>query len=237
MKNNCTICSLNSIVQVCLTSFSLFKSDNIVLFLFSIEIQDGTYFKKKKQELNSGLKKKITCFKKGISLKKIVQEKLIQILLLKKLGFFFTFSVITLFPLPCLSDSSLAQNHSLMFSEVSPSVSFKALSIKCSLTSWNFLFFLQFVRSQQYGFLMYLLAKIVFCDLNWRRCCKILKWFTIGKVVCCTAVRFHDQANVNHLKHIQETLKELVHGDKYLGQWGSCIPHEIFSHIKFGVQY
>lgn len=141
MKNNCTICSLNSIVQVCLTSFSLFKSDNIVLFLFSIEIQDGTYFKKKKRELNSGLKKKITCFKKGISLKKIVQEKLIQILLLKKLGFFFTFSVITLFPLPCLSDSSLAQNHSLMFSEVSPSVSFKALSIKCSLTSWNFLFF------------------------------------------------------------------------------------------------
>lgn len=89
MKNNCTICSLNSIVQVCLTSFSLFKSDNIVLFLFSIEIQDGTYFKKKKQELNSGLKKKITCFKKGISLKKIVQEKLIQILWLKKLGFFF----------------------------------------------------------------------------------------------------------------------------------------------------
>lgn len=40
--------------------------------------------------------------------------------------------------------------------------------------------------------------------------------YHIGKVVCCTAVNFHDQAYVYHLKHIQETLKELVHGDKYL---------------------
>lgn len=55
--------------------------------------------------------------------------------------FFFTFAVIILFHLPCLSDSSLAQNHSPMFSGVSPSVSFKALRYKCSLTSLNFVFF------------------------------------------------------------------------------------------------
>lgn len=136
-KNNCTKCSLNSIVQVCLTRFSLFKSDNIVQFLFSIEIQDGTFFFEK-QELNSGLKK-ITCFKKRHISKEHCSRKVNSNFVVKK-RVFFTFAVIILFPLPCLSDSSLAQNHSLMFSEVSPSVSFKVLSINCSLTNWNFVF-------------------------------------------------------------------------------------------------
>lgn len=86
------------------------------------------------------LKKNIYIYLKALLKNTVVY--VIEILWVKdKWVFFFTFAVIILFHLPCLSDSSLAQNHSPMFSGVSPSVSFKALRYKCSLTSLNFVIF------------------------------------------------------------------------------------------------
>lgn len=105
-----------------------------------IEIQIGHCFEKRKliSEEKKNVKKYIYIYLKALLKNSLCDWNL---WVKDKCFFFFTFAVIILFHLPCLSDSSLAQNHSPMFSGVSPSVSFKALRYKCSLTSLNFVFF------------------------------------------------------------------------------------------------